>query len=65
MMTDEEIRAGLENVVADAMMQHGPDGHCDGYEEITAAALRWLKANDILVDEDYVLARADINECDS
>jgi hypothetical protein len=31
----EVVRAA----VADAMIKHGPDGHIDGYEEITDAAL--------------------------
>ena len=28
-----------EAAVIDAMVEHGPDGHIDGYEEITQAAL--------------------------
>lgn len=27
----------LEDVIADAMIEHGPDGHCDGVEEIAKA----------------------------
>lgn len=34
----ERIEA-VREVVADAMIEYGPDGHIDGYEEITAAAL--------------------------
>lgn len=28
-----------EEAVKDAMVEHGPDGHIDGYEEITLASL--------------------------
>ena len=34
---------GLVDVVADAMIEYGPDGHCDGSEKIAQAALDWLR----------------------
>jgi len=41
--------------VADAMVEHGPDGHIDGYEEITAAA---LAAADAVMFSDEAVERA-------
>jgi hypothetical protein len=34
------------DLIADAMIAWGPDGHCDGHEEI--ATLAWNKAQDAL-----------------
>jgi hypothetical protein len=41
--------------VADAMIKHGPDGHIDGYEEITDAA---LAAADAVMFSDEAVERA-------
>lgn len=32
----------LIDVVRDAMFEYGPDGHCDGAEEIAQATLDWF-----------------------
>ena len=41
-----EIPEALIEIVADAMVEHGPDGHCDGAKEIAQAAFDWINAND-------------------
>lgn len=28
-------REDIEDAVSDILIEHGPDGHCDGYKEIT------------------------------
>lgn len=33
----------LQDLVADALIDFGPDGHCDGAEQIAAIALQWCK----------------------
>lgn len=33
----------LIDLVADTMMEHGPDGHCDGCEVIAEVAYQWRK----------------------
>lgn len=35
----EEAAEAVQQAVIEAMIEHGPDGHIDGYEEITRAAL--------------------------
>jgi hypothetical protein len=43
-MTEETLTKApreLVEIVADAMQDYGPDGHCDGAAEISAAALGW------------------------
>ena len=35
----------LANVIADAMIQYGPDGHCDGANEIAWIVLKWCRKN--------------------
>lgn len=38
---------GIEEQVADAMIEHGPDGHIDGYQEIArVAVLAYLGVKD-------------------
>ena len=39
---------GLCAAIIDAMVEHGPDGHCDGYTEIAATALRALRELGVL-----------------
>ena len=33
----------LQDLICDALMEHGPDGHNDGYETIAALAWDWMK----------------------
>lgn len=33
----------LVDVVSNAMIEHGPDGHCDGAKEIARAAFVWCQ----------------------
>lgn len=33
----------FDDLIADAMIKHGPDGHCDGHETIAALAWDWMK----------------------
>ncbi len=33
----------LVDLVADALVDFGPDGHCDGAEEIAAIVVQWFK----------------------
>ena len=41
-------------VVKDAMVEHGPDGHTDGAPEIASAAIRaWLDGRIVVRHEDY------------
>ena len=35
----------LENLMAEWMVEHGPDRHCDGYALIAALAWTWIKQN--------------------
>jgi hypothetical protein len=35
----EEAVEAVQQAVIEAMIEHGPDGHIDGYEEISRAAL--------------------------
>ena len=35
----------LSDLIADAMIDFGPDGHCDGHAQIAAIALQWVKDN--------------------
>lgn len=34
------VRKAVQDAVIDAMIEHGPDGHIDGYQQITDAALK-------------------------
>lgn len=36
------FRECVEGQIAVLMINHGPDGHCDGYEEITDYVMRLL-----------------------
>lgn len=47
-ITAEQMTA-VTTAVQEAMIEHGPDGHIDGYEEISAAA---LKAAGLMVEGD-------------
>lgn len=40
-MTTEEI----DDLIADIMIEDGPDGHCDGHEIITDFIVNLLKGN--------------------
>lgn len=40
---DDNFRE-LEDLIADAMIAHGPDGHCDGSDVIAAVALKWFNS---------------------
>jgi hypothetical protein len=40
------------DLIADAMIEWGPDGHCDGHEDI--AALAWVKAREALGNSEYM-----------
>lgn len=31
------------DAMADWMVEHGPDGHCDGHEQIAALAWSWMQ----------------------
>lgn len=38
-----DIPEELVDVVSNAMIEHGPDGHCDGAKEIARAAFIWCQ----------------------
>lgn len=42
---DKELFDALVDTVSDAMMKYGPDGHCDGAEDIAMAVVEWFRAN--------------------
>ncbi len=37
----------LVEILKDAMIDFGPDGHCDGAKEIAAIVLNWMRANTV------------------
>lgn len=41
----EPAPKALDDLIADAMIKYGPDGHCDGNEVIAALAWDWMKRN--------------------
>ena len=47
-MTVTRVPEGLDDVIADAMMEYGPDRHVDGHEQIAAAAWEWMKGTQLL-----------------
>ena len=34
----------LKELMAEWMIEHGPDGHCDGHEKIAELAWQWMRA---------------------
>lgn len=37
----------LERIIEDAMIEHGPDGHCDGADKIAEAVRAYCGSRDI------------------
>lgn len=34
----------IDDIITDTMIEHGPDGHCDGHEIITTNIIDFLKS---------------------
>jgi hypothetical protein len=45
-------RKQIENRVFDLLIEYGPDGHCDGFEEITDYIVELLQSGSQLADDD-------------
>jgi len=47
---DIEFPEELVDVIAEAMMEWGPDGHCDGAAAIAQYAFAWMKLHPEMVE---------------
>ena len=61
-MIPQEALEAAEQAVIDAMIKYGPDGHIDGYQEITRAALEAAAPHILKGDIEWTVFRTSDGE---